>query len=80
VDRRINGGSFNPLAGTGSVISGANPLSAGVLQVALSNDAGGKVAADAARVVQMRPPGVAGWIGSEWKGVDSILFFETCCF
>jgi rhamnogalacturonyl hydrolase YesR len=53
VDQRVNGGQFNPLAGPVSAGAGVYMLNAGVLQVTLSNDADGKVAADAVRVTSM---------------------------
>jgi hypothetical protein len=56
VDQRIDGGGFNPLTGPGSGGTGIYTLSAGVLEVTLSNDAAGKVAADAVRVVKLSAP------------------------
>jgi hypothetical protein len=55
VDQTDNGGQFNPLTGPASAGAGIYSLTAGVLQVTLSNDADGKVAADAVRVVRLAP-------------------------
>lgn len=56
VNQRINGGRFNPLTGPASRVSGNYALKAGVLEVTLSNDAAGKVAADAVRVTRLPAP------------------------
>jgi hypothetical protein len=56
MDQRINGGRFNPLKGPASINSGTYTLSAGDLEVTLSNDASGKVAADAVRVISKEKP------------------------
>jgi len=53
VDQRTKGGQFNTLSGGASLGDGTYALSAGVLEVVLSNDASGKVAADAVRVMDM---------------------------
>ena len=50
VNQQIDGGQFNLLAGAASLKDGTYSLSAGVLEVILSNDADGKVAADAVRI------------------------------
>jgi hypothetical protein len=51
VDQRFDGGRFNLLAGSASLNDGTYSLAAGVLEVVLSNDADGKVAADAVQIV-----------------------------
>jgi hypothetical protein len=53
VDQRIDGGRFNPLAGTASTGAGIYTLTAGELKVTLTNDAAGKVAADAVKLVTL---------------------------
>jgi hypothetical protein len=50
VNQQIDGGQFNLLNGPASMDAGVYALNAGVLEVVLSNDAAGKVAADAVRV------------------------------
>jgi hypothetical protein len=58
VNQRIDGGAFNPLVGPGGTGGpGIYTLSAGVLEVTLSNDAAGKVAADAVQVASMGSAG-----------------------
>jgi chitodextrinase len=58
VNQQTDGGQFNLLSGPASAGAGIYVLNAGVLEVVLSNDASGKVAADAIRVVDMRPTDV----------------------
>lgn len=53
VDQRLNGGKFNLLTGLDAAGPGIYMLNAGVLQVSIGNNADGKVAADAVRVVSM---------------------------
>jgi RES domain-containing protein len=53
MDQRINGGRFNPLTGPEALSTGIYALNAGVLEVTLSNDADGKVAGDAVKVIEM---------------------------
>jgi hypothetical protein len=50
VNQQTDGGRFNLLSGPASMDTGSYALNAGVLEVVLSNDATGKVAADAVRV------------------------------
>jgi hypothetical protein len=51
VDQRVNVGFFNPLTGSAAVATGIYALNSGILKVTLSNDASGKVAADAVQLV-----------------------------
>ena len=55
VNQQVDGGQFNLLIGPASMDAGIYVLNAGVLEVVLSNDASGKVAADAIQVVDLGP-------------------------
>ena len=83
VNQQVDGGQFNPLTGSNSSGAGIYALTAGVLEVTLSNDAAGKVAADAVRVTDMGATGNQApdsVIDTPAGGVTNILVGQTVNF